>query len=83
MNQREKVIEAVRRLNKSMEDKAAAECTLHKMQLLVNDARANLIKTMHAVYGDRSQHGVVIDGHLYRIVEDSLAVIKVEFEVLS
>jgi len=83
MNQREKVLEAIDRVRNREQDVVKAATNLRTMENLATDARANLIRTLHAVYGERSANGVVVGGELYRVREGQLVVERVEFEVLS
>lgn len=83
MNQREKVLEAIDRVKNNEQNVIEAASNLRTMEGLASDARANLIRTLHAVYGDRAASGVVVGGKLYRVREGQLVVERVEFEVLA
>lgn len=83
MNQREKVLEAIDRVRNREQDVLKAATDLRTMEGLATDARANLIRTLHAVYGERAASGVVVGSKLYRVREGQLIVERVEFEVLA
>lgn len=83
MDGREKVLHAVDRLRNREQDVTKAAANLHTMNSVAAEARADLIRTLKAVYGGRAEKGVVVGGELYRVRDGQLIVERVEFEVLA
>ena len=65
-----------------------AGCREYEQERIVAESRAGLLRTLKAVYGERSRSGVVFRGRQYVVREDgvtteSLVITNATFEVLG
>ncbi|MHB8953535.1 MAG: hypothetical protein ACYC4U_11245 [Pirellulaceae bacterium] len=89
MNAKEKVVAAINYYEASCVEVGNKAQQLNIAQQQLKDAEAELVRTLHAVYGDRSEHGVVLRGKRYAAVQKDtseprrLETSDVKFEVLG
>lgn len=88
MNQQEKVIQAIVAYEQSQQAALDAEVKVHEALHLQNEMKQNLVRVLHAVYGERAGDGVMLSKRIYRLEPENgdqhfLHVQHAEFEVLG
>ena len=88
MNAKQKVIDAIEYFENQEKALAAGMAVLKDQERIVAESRAGLLRTLKAVYGERSRSGVVFRGRQYVVREDgatteSLIITNATFEVLG
>lgn len=89
MNQKEKVIEAIRKYELMQVELGKARQELNIAEQNVNTSQDDLVRVLCSVYGDRSWNGVVFAGRKYsarisgEVKNKELAVEEAEFDVLG
>lgn len=88
MNAKQKVIDAIEHFEHQQDSLEKLKLTIQEQTRIVAESRAGLLRTLKAVYGERSRSGVVFRGRQYVVREDgatteSLVITNATFEVLG
>jgi hypothetical protein len=84
MNEREKIIAAIERLETEEYAVRTLECSLKQCRKQLRNAEADLCKVLHAVQGDKCREGVLFKGKRYQVAQSGYLVTShIECEVLG
>ena len=88
MNAKQKVIDAIEHFEHQQDSLEKLKLTIQEQTRIVVESRTRLVRTLKAVYGERSSGGVVFRGRRYAVREDGdttepLVIINADFEVLG
>ena len=89
MNAKQKVIDAIEHFEHQQDGLEKLKLTIQEQTRIVDESRADLLRTLKAVYGERSKGGVVFRGRQYVVREndgantESLVITNANFEVLG
>jgi len=83
MNQREKVLAALTHMLEQQTNLEQAERVLECCRQNRQEAEAELMRVIKAVYGSRCEDGVVYKSRRYYITEGRLACVEMAAEVLG
>lgn len=89
MNQREKIVDAINYYEAQVADHEKQKGMVDAARKAESDARAELMRVLHAVYGHRATKGVVLRGKRYWLefgenaLGNQLHIDQADFEVLG